>query len=216
MSDLEKQLRAFVREGEIPVPDVPDLAARVARAQRRHRQRRVAGVVAAACLIAGAGIAGTVLRGGDSTPQPAAPGPSCTGVTLRSAGVSTGAGERTLALVVGGGTGGDARCAIGPGTRIEVGSGEVGSGGDAQSATLPPDGPRLRLRPGQDALLELAWTSWCGDPAPTVRVTFTDGSMTGLDLPADTETPGCGEPGDPAPLRVVALRTVDVQTKEPS
>ncbi|MDQ6523833.1 hypothetical protein RB608_09495 [Nocardioides sp. LHD-245] len=207
MSDLEKQLRAFVREGDIPVPHVPDLAARVAGAQRRHRQRRVAGVAAAVCVVAGAGVVGTMLRGGDSTPQPAAPTPSCAGVTLRSAGVSTGLGEAgpTLVLTLGGGTGGDARCPIGPGTRIDIGAGV-----EALTTTLAPGTPRVRLHPGQDALLELTWATWCGDGPPRVRVTFSTGDATTLDLPADTALPDCGDPSAPAPLGFVALRTIDV------
>ncbi|MCR1785154.1 hypothetical protein KVF89_21625 [Nocardioides carbamazepini] len=209
MSDLEGQLRAFLHEGEVPVPDVPDLVDRVAGAQRRHRRRRVAGVVAAACLIAAAGIAGTVLRGGDSTPQPATPGPSCAGVTLRTAGVSTvaGAAGPTLALVLGSGTGGDARCPIGPGTRIEI-----GTGADALSTTIPHGITPVRLRPGRDALLQLTWTTWCGDGPPQVRMTFSTGETTTLDLPAETETPPCATASDPAPLRFVALRTADVMS----
>lgn len=206
MSDLERQLRAFVREGDIPVPDVPDLAARIAGAQRRHRQRRVAGVVGAAGVVAVAAVAGVVLRGDDTTPQPAGSGPSCTGVTLRSAGVSTDAAAGpTLALALGGGTGGHGRCPIGPGTRIDVGTGV-----DALTTTLPPGTPWVRLRPGEDAVLELTWATWCGDGPPQVRVTFSTGDTTTLDLPADTALPACGDPSAPASLGFVALHTVDV------
>lgn len=201
MSDLERRLRAFVHDGEVPVPHVPDLLERVAAGQRRHRQRRVALVAAAACVVTGLGAAGVVLRGGDDhAPGPAA-SPACGTVTIRSVGVNT----EELVLVLDGPA---ARpCTVGQGVRVTVGSGAA-----ATSTTVPATATPLSLGVGQRALVSGSWSNWCGGASPVVRVDFPDGSRAEARL--GDGIPACTDPGSPSVLEFRRAQLVDVPTGE--
>ncbi|GAA4082674.1 hypothetical protein ACFFOS_13810 [Nocardioides kongjuensis] len=201
MSDLERQLRAFVHDGDVPVPHVPDMVERVAAGQRRHRQRRLAVVAAAACVVAGIGVAGVVLRGGhDHAPGPAA-SPACGTVTIRSVGV----GPDELLLVLDGPA---ARpCALGQGVRITV-----GTGASATSTTVPATVTPVLLGVGQRAMVQSSWRNWCGEANPVARVDFPDGSTATAELGPDTPT--CTDPATASSLDFRRTQLVDVPTGE--
>ncbi|MBM0123916.1 hypothetical protein [Pimelobacter simplex] len=207
MSDLERQLTAFVRDGDVPVPHVPDLLERVAAGQRRHRQRRVAGLVAAACVVAGLGVAGVVLRdaGDDRAPNPAA-SPACGSVTIQSTGVTTpgpdAAMAQELALVLDGPA---ARpCTLGRGVRITV-----GSGASTTSTTVPATFTPVSLGVGQHAAVHATWRNWCGEASPVARIDFPDGSSAEARL--DHDTPACTDPATPSVLEFRTAQLADVQ-----
>jgi hypothetical protein len=201
MSDLERQLRAFVRDGEVPVPHVPDLLERVEAGQRRHRQRRVALVAATACVVTGLGVAGVVLRGGDDhAPGPAA-SPACDTVTIGPTGVNP--DEVVLVL-----DGPAARpCPVGPGVRITVGSDAA-----ATSTTVPATFTPLSLGVGQRAMVTAAWSNWCGGANPVARIDFPDGSRAEARL--GDGLPACTDPGSPSVLEFRRAQLVDVPTGE--
>lgn len=199
MSDLERELRAFVRDGDVPVPHVPDLLERVAAGQRRHRQRRVTGLAAAACVVAGVGMAGVVLSDGgdDRAPNPAA-SPACGTVTIRSVGVNA----DELALVLDGPA---ARpCTLGPGVRITV-----GSGGAATSTTIPATVTPVPLGVGQHVAVHATWRNWCGGANPVARIDFPDGSTVEVGLSDDL--PACTDPATPSVLEFKTAQLADVQ-----
>ncbi|MBM7517329.1 hypothetical protein [Nocardioides nitrophenolicus] len=209
MSDLDKQLRDFVRDGEVPVPHVPDLVERVAAAQRRHQQRRHRAVGAAlvACVAAGVGVAGVLALGPREAvdPDPAS-APACGSVTVESASVSTAdtdpAPARSLAILLDGPA---ARaCPLGPGVRIEIGTGPTSVG-----TTIPAGAATVPLGVGQRAVLMLSWRNWCGGPAPVVRLRFVDGSA--VETVLDDDTPSCADPATPTALEFVAAQTMDAQ-----
>jgi len=206
MSDLERQLRAFVREGDVPVPQVPDLAERVVAALRRHRRRRTAGLAAAACLAAGLGTAGAVLLGDrDATAPDPASARGCAGVNARAAGVQTAASAdwaRLLVVTLDGPTEGS--CTVGPGTEVELDAGR-----HRATSTIPADIAPVVLGTGQRALVQLVWGSWCESAVPAVRVRLPDGATTGVDLPADTDLPSCD---GTTRLRLVRIDPADVQS----
>jgi hypothetical protein len=197
MSDLERRLRTFVHDGEIPVPHVPDLLERVAAGQRRHRQRQVA-AAAAACVVAGLGVAGVVLRGGhDHAPGPAA-SPACDTVTISS----TGVGPDELLLVLDGPA--VRPCSLGRGMRITV-----GSGASATSTTVPATFTPVSLGVGQHAAVHASWTNWCGEADPVARVDFADGSSAEVEL--GDSLPACTDPATPSALEFRAAQLADVQ-----
>lgn len=207
MSELEKQLRDFVRRGEVPVPHVPDLVERVAAGQRRHRQRQVAGLAAAACVVAGLGVAGVVLRpdSHDRASNPAA-SPACGTVTIRATGVDPGAPDTGLpgglVLVLDGPA---ARtCAVGPGVRITVGTGTP-----ATTATVPATFAPVPLGVGQHAMVRASWRNWCGGPSPVLRIGFPDGSSAETELGPDL--PACTDPTTPSVLQFTTAQLTDVQ-----
>ncbi|GAA3535081.1 hypothetical protein [Nocardioides daeguensis] len=207
MSELDEQLRDFVRRGAVPVPHVPDLLERVAAGQRRHRRRQVAGLAAAACVVAGLGVAGVVLRpaGHDRVPNPAA-SPACGTVTIRATGVDPGdpgtglPGGLVLVL-----DGPAARtCAIGSGVRITVGTGT-----SATTGTIPPTFAPVSLGVGQHASVHASWRNWCGEQSPAVRIDFPDGSATESELGRDV--PACTDPATPSVLEFTTAQLTDVQ-----
>ena len=198
MSDLERQLRAFVHDGDVPVPHVPDMLERVAAGQRRHRQRRVAVVAAAACVVAGLGVAGVALRDGrEHAPAPAA-SPACGTVTIRSTGVD----PDELLLVLDGPA---ARpCVLGPGVRITVGTGTSATG-----TTIPATFTPVSLGVGQHAAVHASWRNWCGEASPVVRVGFPDSSTAEVRL--GDGLPACTDPATPSVLEFRTARLADVQ-----
>jgi hypothetical protein len=198
MSDLERQLRAFVHDGEVPVPHVPDLLERVAAGQRRHRQRRVAVLAAATCVVAGLGVAGLVLPGQrDHAPGPAA-SPACATVTIGATGVN--ADELLLVL-----DGPAARpCTVGQGVRITV-----GAGASATSTTVPATVTPVPLGVGQHVAVHATWLNWCGEANPVARVDFPDGSTAEMELGDDL--PACTDPATPSVLVFRTAQLADVQ-----
>lgn len=206
MNDLEKRLRDFVRDGDVPVPHVPDLVDRVADAHRRHRRRRAGGLAAAACLVAGLGVGGAAVLGDRDAvvPDPAA-ARACSTMTVEAAAVSTAVPDtgapRTLSLVLDGPVTGS--CTLGRGVRVEVAAGPT-----TASTTLPATVTPIDVGVGGRALVDASWRNWCGTASPTVRVTFTDGSVTEVELRSDT--PVCTDPQAPSVLRFGSAQLVDV------